>query len=172
MADHGTDAEIIVLRNEQTGNFEAAPANGDAKTRARQGAQERKAIFEHRLAGSTARAGKLPRSLTASLAAGTANLMLMRILQDELVPGSAKEAADVAKIAHEIYKSASGSVDGKHLTPDERAKRFETAEQLAKDLAERAKKVGAPLAGAPNEGEELTGPEWEHEAEIPPPSTV
>lgn len=165
------DAQIIVLRDADTGEMRAEPANDDTRTRARSAAQERKAVFEHRTKGAQARAGKLPRALIAAYAAGATNLMLEKLLQEELVPGSAKEAADIAKITNTIYREASGQAAGnKNLTPPERAAKMAEVETLETALAERAKAAGEQLSGAVPAGEPVPEVEpdepinqWEHD---------
>lgn len=167
--DERPDAQIIILRDEQ-GGMEAVPDEPDARAKARAGAQQRKAIFEHRLAGAKNRAGMLPRLLTAQLAAGATNLMLAKILQEELMPATAKEAAEVAKVTHAIYQQASGQSAGNlNLTPVERETRLNEIDTLSQALAERAKEATANLGGAPAEGEELDpGPNPAGETESTP----
>lgn len=158
----GPDATVIVLRNADTGALEATEATEDARAVARDAAQRRKAIFEHREAGAKARAGKLPRTLIASLAAGTTNLMLMQLIQQELVPATAKEAADIAKITHGIFREASGQTRGNlNLTPAERDAKLAEVDALEVALKERAGQATAQLGGAPASVDELD--EWEHE---------
>lgn len=167
------DAQILVLRNDQTDALETVEATPDARDKARKGAQERKAIFEYRKTGADARAGKLPRLLTAAYAAGTTNLMLAKLLNEDLVPASAKEAADIAKITHAIYREASGNSPGNaNLTPVERAQRMSEIDVLESSLKERAEEATAQLGGAPPAGEPvdllLEPPppsQWEHDAE-------
>lgn len=166
------DAKILVLRGEN-GEMVTAPANEETTARARAGAKHRKAIFEHRLEGAKARAGKLPRLLTGSLAAGATNLMLAKLLQEELQPATAKEAAEVAKITHAIYREASGQTAGNlNLTPAERSQRMAEVEELDKELRKRAEEANAKLGGAadlddPPEPAPAPADDtvWEHDSE-------
>lgn len=159
------DATVLILRDEQ-GTMQVAQTDDDVHL-ARENAKQRKAIFEHRVAGSTARAGKLPRRLTASLASGTVNLMLAKLLQEEILPASATEAAQVAKVAFDIYKQTAGLASGAQMTPAERADRLAEVDQLERELLARAKKVSAPLGGATPKGEEVpeVDDEWEHDSD-------
>lgn len=173
------DAQVIVLRDETTGKFRSIPADEateEERANALQGSKHRKAVWEHRSDGAQARAGTLPRALTASFAAGTVNLMLAKILQEEVVPATAKEAADVAKAAHEIYKSVAGVAPPQNLSAAEREQRTDTINAFEKQLAERAAKAGVDLGGALPPGESpVTPPDddgdepdvWEHEVPGP-----
>jgi len=168
---------VIVLRNEATGAFMSVPAaeaSDEQKAEAVGGAKHRKAVWQHRLAGAQARAGTLPRLLTASFAAGTVNLMLSKLLQEEIVPTTAKEAADVAKTAYAIYQQVAGDAPGKDLTPVEREQKRDAIDVMEKELAKRAEAAGVDLGGAVPPGEKLPAPVeasadddepnvWEHE---------
>jgi hypothetical protein len=161
--------ELIVLRDPDSGAIRTEPATEEAQEEASRGAQHRKAVWNHRKKGAEARAGTLPRSLIASLAAGTTNLMLAKLLQEEVVPSSAKEAAEIAKITNTIYREASGQMQGNvNLTPAERAAKLQEVDNLEAALAERSKAATAQLGGAPDDGEELeTEPEPEAADEEP-----
>ena len=164
-----TDAQILILRDPETGQFGAVGEAGEEeRANAKKEAKLRKAVFEHRAEGAKNRAGLLPRSITAALAGGTVNLMLAKLLQEEIVPGSAKEAADVAKVAHEIYMKHAGVANPKDLSPAERDARRDEVSVLERALAERAKSATAALGGALPKGvtPEDAGEEpdqWEHE---------
>jgi hypothetical protein len=82
--------------------------------------------------------------------------MLVKILQEELAPATAKEAAEVAKITHAIFREASGQTAGNiNLTPAERAERIGAIDKLETELKQRAKETTDALGGAPDEGEEV-----------------
>lgn len=148
--------ELIVLRDPESGAISVEEATDETAEQASRGAQHRKAIWNHRKKGAEARAGTLPRSLIASLAAGTTNLMLAKLLQEEVVPASAKEAAEIAKITNAIFRDASGQTHGNvNLTPAERAAKLAEVDNLEVALAERAAAATAQLGGAPADGEEL-----------------
>lgn len=152
----GPDAQILVLRDPQTGEMGAVTdPDSEQLEQATHSAKERKAIWEHRAAGATARALTLDKTMTSALANGVVNLMFARILQDELMPKTAKEAAEVAKIAHDIAAKSGGLADPKDMTPADRAKRVSEAERFAKVLRDRAAAAGADLSGALAEGEEI-----------------
>jgi hypothetical protein len=169
-----TEAKILVLRDGQTQQFvTVADPDPEDREKAASEAQLRRAVFEHRARGAQTRAGLLPRSLTAALAGGTVNLMLAKLLQEEIVPATAKEAADVAKVAHEIFKSSAGVANPKDLTPAERKQKEDDVAALETRLHERARAATAQLGGALPEGvtpaaaDEDDEPEvWEHE--VPP----
>lgn len=164
------DAKIIVLRDTETGEMIGVEADESNRAAARDAAARRKAIFEHRVTGASARAGLLPRTLIAALAAGTTNLMLQKLLQEELVPATAKEASEIAKITNTIYREASGQTAGnKNLTPAERAAKEAEVDALSTTLAARAKEAGEHLAGAVPAGEPVPAAEppapvneWDH----------
>lgn len=168
-------ADVIVLRNE-AGVAEVVPDTPENREKRDKTAEERRAEFMFNRAGALARASQLPRLLTAQLAAGVSNLMLVKIMQGELKAQTAKEAADIAKIAHGIFKESSGQASST-LTPQERDERMGQIDKLSGELAARAKAASEEmLGGAPEEGEtvpqvELEGPEpdeWEHETPAPP----
>lgn len=149
MAKTRTNDEQDQVVVDAEGRFQHIEQPTDAQVvEAKKAARERKAIFEHRQRGAEARAGALPRSLTAAFAAGAANLMLAQVLQGELVPTTAKEALDVAKAANEIYRSVAGAETSKTLTPAELAKKQDDVRVLVDVLAQRAKAVNAQLGGA------------------------
>lgn len=167
------DAQILILRNDETGQFETADNDEENRGRAVTEARKRRAIFEHRVSGAKTRAGMLPRALTASLAGGTVNLMLSKILQEEIVPATAKEAADVAKVAHEIYMKHAGVANPKDLSPAERDAKRDEVNKLENALVERAKAATAQLGGALPEGVTPADADeepvvWEHE-QVPDP---
>lgn len=152
----GPDAQILVLRDPQTGEMGAVTdPDPEQLEQATHSAKERKAIWEHRAQGATARALTLDKSMTQALATGTVNLMFARILQDELMPKTAKEAAEVAKIAHEIASKQGGLADPKDLTAIERAKLIDDADRFKKILERRAAEAGADLSGALEAGEAI-----------------
>lgn len=156
--DEPPELAKLLFFPDQKGGYLVVPkadATPEQKKNAILGAKERKAIFEHRRAGALTRAGLLPRALTAALAAGTVNHVLNMILQDELRPGSAKEAIEVAKGANEVYKLAAGALDGKDMTAEGRKDAQEAAAALGKTLAERAARAEAALGGAPDGGGDL-----------------
>lgn len=166
-------ADVIVLRNE-AGAAEVVPDTPENRAKRDKTAEERRAEFMFNRAGALARASQLPRLLTAQLSAGVSNLMLVKIMQGELKPQTAKEAADIAKIAHGIFKESSGQASST-LTPQERDERMGQIDKLSGELAARAKAASEEmLGGAPEDGEtvprvELEGPdapepdEWEHD---------
>lgn len=166
--DPGADAAVVFLRDPAGG---ISPRIGgeitdEVRARAREEQKRRKAEFEYRLAGALARSGKLPKKLTAALGHGAANLMLAMIVQGELRPVTAKEAADVAKVAHEIARSAQGRGTGDGPMSDaDRAALLEQADQFEKALVERAKAAAGDglLAGAPATDEEVPEParDWD-----------
>lgn len=171
-------AKILVLRDPETGQFGAVGEAGEEqRANARKEAQLRRAIFEHRAEGAKTRAGLLPRAITAALAGGTVNLMLAKILQEEIVPASAKEAADVAKVAHEILMKSSGTANPKDLSPAERQAKQDEVSKLERALMERARSQAAVLGGAlpdgvspQDAGEDEADDEpveWEHEVPDP-----
>lgn len=167
-------AKLIVLRGE-AGEAEAVEDTPEAREKQVRTAEERKAIFLFNKAGALARAGQLPRLLTGNLSAGATNLMLVSILQGELKPATAKEAAEVAKITHAIFREASGATAGNiNLTPEERRDRLSQVDQLQKDLEHRAKEATEALGGAPADDEPAPdAPDeelavWEHETRPEP----
>lgn len=100
------DAEIIVLRD-NGGRFTAEGAKeigAEGRENARIAAARRKAVEVHRVKGALLRSDLLPRKLTKKLAEGAGNRMLAQLLQGEIEPRTAKEAAEVAKIAFEIAR--------------------------------------------------------------------
>lgn len=148
--------ELIVLRDPESGLVRTEPATEENAQEASRGAAHRKAVWQHRKKGADARAGTLPRSLIAAYAAGVTNLMLGKLLQEEVVPSSAKEAAEIANISNKIFREASGATQGNvNLTPAERAAKLAEVDNLEFALAERAKAATAQLGGAPVEGETL-----------------
>lgn len=151
-------ADVIILRGPdgQPLPVPVDEASEDDLKTAKLGARERKALFQHRKAGAEARAGLLPKSLTAPFAGAVTNLMLAQLLQGEIVPTTAKEAAEVAKITAAIFKDFSGNAAPKDLTPVERAQRDDEIEKMTGLLQERAKKAGDQmLGGAVPSGEQL-----------------
>lgn len=162
------DAQVIVMRDPDTGEMIGADATEETRRVALDAAARRKAIFEHRVTGAGARAAKLPRTLMAALAAGTTNLMLQKLIQEELVPATAKEAADIAKITNTIFREASGqSAGNKNLTPAEREAKMAEVDTLTTALAQRAKEAGEHLDGAVPPGEPVPEVEpvnqWDHD---------
>jgi hypothetical protein len=164
-------AKIIVLRDAETGQLEAVAETEETVVSAQRSAAHRKAVFQYRLAGAQTRAGALPRQLTAAFASGTVNLMLAKLLQEEIVAVTAKEAAEVAKVAHEIFKSAAGQPkNGRDLTPEERQRREDEIVALERTLMERAKAASAQLSGAPKTARDVETEDvdedpnaWEHD---------
>lgn len=163
-------ADITVLRDPNTGK--PYVDDGDEETaeqkqvRARSEAAKRKAIFEHRRAGAEARAGRLPRRLTNALASGATNLMLSRIIQEEVVPITAKEAAEVAKITHAIAQASVGEGrSGVPLTDEERKERLAEAAKFEAVLEQRASEATAALDGTP--GPEFDPEQWDDGVEVP-----
>lgn len=157
--------------------FPGAEEALEARNQAARAAQaRRKAEFEYLRAGAEKRAARLPKALTGAFGHGVANLMLMKLLNGEVVPVTAKEAADVAKAAHDIGRSAQGRgpSDGP-LTPEERAENMKQVSQLEQVLKDRAKKVGDEfLAGAPDTPDETLpdtpeADEWDFGDEVRDP---
>lgn len=142
-------AKIVVLR-EGVGPSEAVENTDENRQKAQLEAARRKAMFLHMVKGAQARAGLLPRAMTSAMAAGATNLMLAEILHGNVVPLTAKEAAEVAKITNAIAKDVLGETpDNRDLTPDERAKKLETAVKLEETLRERAKAASDEALGGP-----------------------
>lgn len=175
-------AEVVMLHDRPGEAPRAIPfeeATDDEKIRSETGALERRAVFEHRVAGSQVRAGMLPRALAAPAAMAVTNLMLAQLLQQEIVPTTAKEAAEVAKVAMGIYKEMSGNVSPEHLGPLERQQRDDTITAFEHTLRERAKAASAvEMGGAIPAGESVAsaarvdsdteeGDEWDHEVHDP-----
>ncbi len=166
-ADTAEMGELVFLRDPKTQAVTVIPdtdATPEQRNNAYLGAKQRKATFDYRRAGALARAGLLPRQITASLAAGTVNHMFALILQGELQPATAKEAAEIAKAANEVYKLAAGALDAKDMSPHERAAAQQLAVDLGTVLAQRAKQADAPLGGAVPAGQpipEVDADEWE-----------
>jgi hypothetical protein len=159
------EGKLLVLRTE-TGESQAVDDTPENREKQTLTAQERKAIFLFNKAGALARAAQLPRLLTGNLSAGATNMMLVSIIQGELKPATAKEAAEVAKITHAIFREASGATAGNvNLTPAERQDRLSQVDQLQKDLEHRANEATARLGGAPTEDEVVPDEpaQWEHE---------
>jgi hypothetical protein len=148
-------AEVLVMLDRVSGKPLVAPEpTEDLRAKAKEEAAGRKAIFEHNRRGAEARSGRLPKKLLPSLAAGVTNLMLVNILQERVVPQTAKEAADVAKITAGILKDSLGEGRGTApLTAEERAKKVGDAEKLEKLLEKRAAEANAALGGAALDGE-------------------
>lgn len=146
----------LVLRDPDSGEIRALVGDEvtpELEEQATLEAKRRKAEFIHRHEGAQARAGMLGQKLTAAFAGGVVVLMLEKLLQEELVPATAKEAVEVAKASHEIYKSLVGVAAGKDLTPEERRRKEDDAHELFKTLSARAEKAAAPLSGALQPGE-------------------
>lgn len=121
-------------------------------------AKRRKAVFLYRHDGAQARAGVLGSRLQGALAAGAATLMLEKIIQEELVPTTAKEAMEVAKIAYGIHKEMNGAAPTKDLSATERAQKADDAAALQATLADRAERANANLAGATADDEPIPEP--------------
>lgn len=174
-AEEGPDADILVLRRDD-GSAEVVEATPENREQQAKSAKQRRAEFLFNKDGALARAGQLPRLLTGPLSAGVVNLMLVKILQGELAPQTAKEAAEIAKITHAIFREASGQTAGNiNLTPAERDERMTQIDRLQTDLAHRAQQATETLGGAPEGDEEVPDPpaddadEWEHDE---PPSVA
>jgi len=143
------DADVVYLTPQ--GAVEVGERTTDNLEAARAAQRRRRAEFEYLLAGAEKRAAKLPKALIGSFGHGVANLMLIGLLNGTVVPQTAKEAAEVAKITQEMALRAQGRgpADGP-LTPDERKTLLDQAAQLEKGLAARAKAISDEfLAGAP-----------------------
>lgn len=172
-AEEGPDADIIVLRADD-GTAEAVEATPENRAKQEKSAKQRRAEFLFNKDGALARAGQLPRLLTGNLSAGVVNLMLVKIMQGELQPQTAKEAAEIAKITHGIFQSASGQTAGNlNLTKAERADRMVEVDKLQKELELRAAAATEQLGGAPQDGEDVPEPEvpepdeWDHDDQAP-----
>lgn len=177
-------AQVILLRDDTTGAMNPVPVGEatDAQiAEATEGAKRRKAVFLHRLDGAEARAGMLPAKLMSALSAGVVDLMLAKVLQEELVPATPDEAMKVAKVALEIYKASSGNTDPKHLSPQEREVKRSEAERFGEVLAKRAREAGANLSGAlaatdpvpaVSPGPDDEADEWEHDDPVPDGQTT
>lgn len=90
--------------------------------RAIEAAQNREK-FENHVRAGTARAEMLKRTDISTLGFGVSNLMLTQILTGRLKPKSAKEAIEVARIAHDIARKETGEADSTIVVrgPEERA---------------------------------------------------
>lgn len=161
---------VIVLRADD-GSTEVVADTPENREKQEKTAGQRRAEFLFDKDGAMARAATLPRLLTGPLSAGVVNLMLVQIMQGKLKPATAKEAADIAKITHAIFRDASGASHGNlNLTPTERTERLAEIDKLQTELAHRAALATVELGGAlegdeePPEPEPAEPDEWEHEA--------
>lgn len=112
-----------------------------------------KRAYENFVAGGKARSSYLPRELIAGLAFATVDLMLLRIVNGTVKPKSAKEAAEVARIAHELARKEVGEADARFVisSPEERAKalaRLQEMHQLVRQRALEAGQDGQPIEDA------------------------
>lgn len=115
---------------------------------ARKDAARRKAVELHRVQGAKLRSSLLPRMLTRGFAEGTVNLMFAKILQNEVEPKSAKEAAEVAKIADDIARRHGGEKIKDENRPKERDELLQTVRDLAPELQRRAQEAAQASAQA------------------------
>lgn len=145
------DADILVFRqpNGQLDSVARSAATEEQLAEEVKGKKRRKAEFQYRVKGAQARATQLPRELTRALADGTVNLMLAQVLQQEVVPSTAKEAMDVAKIARDIAASMSGGEPAKNRTAEEVAQQYDEIDALGAALRKRAEDAKSALDGAP-----------------------
>lgn len=125
-----------VISSEDTG--------AEEREELRREAAIRKALYVFRVQGAKLRAELLPRTMLQSLADGTTGLMMSMIMQGELKPATAKEAAEVAKIAHAIARVESGiaktdSTD--RAAPGDRAEMESDIGKMKKELADRARRA-------------------------------
>lgn len=118
---------------------ERDPANEDAMDR-RERAARKKAEYEAFTRGAMARTEYHPRTGIAKLAFGVSNRMLMEIMTGRLTPKTAKEAADIAKIAQSIAKAEVGDGDGdiRILSDEDRLRAYETVAGLRNAANARA----------------------------------
>jgi hypothetical protein len=105
----------------------------------------RRATEVKRRDGAQARAGLYPRGLTRELAEGVVNLMFAKILNGEIEPRTAKEAAEVAKMADEIARRHSGEAAKPELAGAEREQLTIDVKNLTLHLHQRAAAAQAQL---------------------------
>ena len=153
------DAEVVPLHDRLQDPAEDAKAEEEAALR--------RASFESRRVGAETRSGRMPKRLIAQFANGVTSLMLAKVLTEELVPTTAKEAAEVAKIAHAIAKDAAGDVNPKNRTAEEREELRSEAVKFAAVLEERARKVVEELGQQPDGGIDLSEWDFGEHAAIP-----
>lgn len=144
------DGEVVFLRS-SSGALRphvGQEVTAEVRAEARREQARRRAEFEYRLAGALMRSNRLPKRITATLGHGAANLMLAMIVQGELVPASAKEAAEVAKAAYEIARAAEGrGVGDGPLSEQDRRALMEQAAVFERQLRERAARLSSGLLG-------------------------
>jgi hypothetical protein len=161
-----------------SGHFEPAPAGEDhpntphlevaRAAKSEKARQEKAALAEKnqrefvaRIAGSRARLTLLPRELLQAVAFGVAEVSLMKVLTGEVPIKTAKEAADVAKIALDIGRIEVGdptSIHGEY-SPEQR-----------EDLIANAKALRAELEKRQREAEKHGDSGWDGEGSNPVPA--
>ena len=116
----------------------------DTTEERRLAAARNKAAFESFVRGGKARAEMLPRGGIQNLAFGVTGLMLNQLMTGRLKPASAKEAADIARITHDIARKESGE-DGTTVvrSPEERERAVAAILELANAAKARAIEAGA-----------------------------
>lgn len=120
-------------------------------------ARRNKAELESFVRGSMARAESLQRGLLPRLGFAVADLMLMEIVTGRLKPKTAKEAADIAKVALDIARRESGEPDSSIVigTPEQRAAAIAKISELKAIAEQRQLTAGPPVESIP-EGSEIS----------------
>lgn len=101
--------------------------------------------FEKLVNGGVVRAAAFDRTVLPHLGFATAGLMLTEILTGRIEIRTAKEAADVAKLALEIARREAGEPDANAgiQTPEQRQVMLKNIEAMRHELGERAKQAAA-----------------------------
>lgn len=108
-------------------------------------ARENKARWDAFIRGAKERSEALPRENIRGEAYGVASLMFKNLLTGRIKPKSAKEAAEVAKIAYEIGRKETGDEDlaTQVASPEQRARAEEGIRAIFATVQARAIEAGA-----------------------------
>ena len=134
---------------------EALAADVEEMDRAKVAASKR-AEFLSLIQQGQIKVGLLPRELMAGFGIATANLMLLKILTGKTEVTTARQAADVAKIALDIARLelGQGAPTAEDMDEDARKAAIAKAMQVMEDLRARANAAGrAAIAAVPDPAE-------------------
>lgn len=132
---------------------------------ARAAAERRKRRWYANIENAKERAAGLPRELTISLGFGTANLMLTQLMRGELAPSTAKEAAEVARIARGLAVDEATSATGDLPADEQRVERDDRVQRV-RAMREEVRARAEQIAKEAPEGED-TVDVWADEWDLP-----
>lgn len=119
-------------------------------------AERRRKRFVAAVKGAEVRADVIPTTFLAQIAFPTAGVMLAKVLNGDLEPKSAKEAADIAKMAVDLGVLANKvnlEMGGEPVAPVSKEDAKKAAKALRDDLQERMDRMAATTVSE----EELAG---------------